>query len=81
MGIEPSVISSFLIAATTLILFLYSQANGRARAARRRARVLERRDALRARYIHRLELGYAETDKELPNKPDGYDAAMEDEDL
>jgi hypothetical protein len=81
MGIEPSVISSFMIAATTLILFLYSQANNRARAARRRARVLERRDSLRARYIHRLELGYASLDRPLPEKPDGYEAAMEDEDL
>lgn len=81
MGIEPSIIASFLTAATTLMLFLYSQANGRARAARRRGRALERRDGLRARYIARLENELAERDIEYPVKPPGYEKAMEDEDL
>lgn len=81
MGLEPSAISGFLIAGTTLLLFLYSQASSRAQSTRKRVRKLERRDDLRARYIYRLEQGYATLDRQLPDKPEGYDIAMEDDEI
>lgn len=79
MGLDPSVITAFLISASTVLGWLYTKASAQSKAARQELRWRRKLDMYNERYIYRLERGYAEHDWPLPPQPDGREEHIKEE--
>lgn len=79
MNLDPSVISGFLIAAASVLGWLYTKASAQSKAAREELRWRRKLNTYDARWIYRLERGYDERDWNLPEQPDGREEHLKEE--
>lgn len=77
--LDTGTISALLIGAASLVGWLVTQTQARSRAQRSELRWRRKRGLLQDRYIYRLEQGYAELDRPLPEKPEGLENEEGDE--
>jgi hypothetical protein len=71
--------SALLIGVATLLGWLVTQTQARSRENRAEIRWRRRVDLLKDRYIYRLEHSLALKDLDLPDKPDGWEETLHDE--